>query len=161
MPRRASIAWRIKNKGMPYLIPIASVVFILDRLTKFLVLKYMVRGQEIKIIPGVLHLVLVMNRGAAFGLLGRMAPLVILFSVAAVLCIIFYLGHKKAPDKVLSVALAAILGGALGNLTDRILYGHVIDFIDLRVWPVFNVADSFITIGAAILIWKLVFRGKS
>ncbi len=141
---------------MPYLIPIASVVLILDRLTKLLALKYMVRGQEVKIIPGVLHLTLVVNKGAAFGLLGRMTPLVIFFSVAAIICIVIYLSRNKTPERVMSVALAAILGGALGNLTDRILYGHVIDFIDFRVWPVFNVADSFITVGAAILIWKLM-----
>lgn len=146
---------------MLYLIPIAAFVIVLDRLTKWLVLQNMTGGREIKILPGILHLNLVLNRGAAFGLFDGMAPFLILASIAAISCIILYVSNKRAPDKVLSVGLAMILGGAAGNLIDRLFYGHVVDFIDLRVWPVFNVADSFITIGAVVLGSRIILNQKS
>jgi len=142
---------------MTYIIPIASLVFILDRLTKILALKALSEGREIRVLPGAFHLTLVLNKGAAFGLFSRMTPVLILFAVISIFCMIVYLGRKRVSDTFQAIGLAMILGGALGNLTDRIFYGYVIDFIDLRVWPVFNVADSFITIGAAVLIINMLF----
>ena len=146
---------------MTYIIPIASLVFILDRLTKILALNALSGDREIRVLPGAFHLTLVLNKGAAFGLFSRMTPALILFAVISIFCIIAYLGKKRVSDIFQAICLAMILGGALGNLTDRLFYGYVIDFIDLRVWPVFNIADSFITIGAAILILNMLLSQKS
>jgi len=146
---------------MTYIIPIASLVFILDRLTKILALKALLGGREIRVLPEAFHLTLVLNKGAAFGLFSRMTPILILFATISIFCIIVYLGRKRATDTLQATGLAMILGGALGNLTDRLFYGYVIDFIDLRIWPVFNVADSFITIGAAVLIINMLLSQKS
>lgn len=145
---------------MLYLFPIAAFVIVLDRLTKWLVLQNISGGREIKVLPGVLHFNLVLNEGAAFGLFNGMVPLVILISIAAISSIIIYLGNKKYPDRVMAIGLAMILGGAVGNLIDRLAYGYVIDFIDIRIWPVFNIADSFITIGAVMLGLRIISSKK-
>ncbi len=143
--------------AVSYLIPIVFIVLVLDRASKAAAVAVLAGGREIAVVPGALHLNLVLNKGAAFGLFSRATPLLILFAVMSVFIIVVYLRRGRAPDRMTAVSMAMILGGAVGNLADRVLYGHVIDFIDIRVWPVFNAADSFITIGAAILIWKLAF----
>ena len=127
-------------------------VFILDQLAKFLVLRAISLHQSVPLIKGVLHLTLVNNRGAAFGILQGALPLFIIVSLLAVFFI--YLHLKRDASRLsglYSLALSLILAGALGNLADRLRYGCVIDFIDLRVWPVFNVADCAITAGAILL----------
>ncbi len=130
----------------------ASFIFLLDRLTKGLVLAKMAFGQSIEVLPGIFRLTLVANNGTAFGLFkNQNIALGIISAVIASLIIIYALRHKKKIGFAMSVSLGLILGGATGNLFDRIFYGHVIDFFDFRVWPVFNVADSAITAGTVIL----------
>ena len=99
------------------------------------------------------------NRGAAFGILKDQLPLFIIASVFAVVLIYFNLKGNKH-NKFYAVALSLILAGALGNLIDRILWGHVIDFLDFRIWPVFNIADSSISVGVTLIILfqKYFFR---
>ena len=137
---------------------LAVVVIVLDYLTKVAVLASLAPGESIALAP-FFNLVLVFNKGAAFSFLasqpGWQAPFFIAVAVVAsiVLSVLIY----KNPNKtLLSGGLALILGGALGNLYDRVVYGHVVDFLDFHVagwhWPAFNVADSAITVGAAILI---------
>ncbi|HOU36935.1 MAG TPA: signal peptidase II, partial [Candidatus Omnitrophota bacterium] len=115
-------------------------------------------GGSIPVIKGLFHLTLVHNRGAAFGMFKNQTPLFILTSVVAVL---FILLHLKKSTLLEKFALSLILAGAVGNLIDRVLYGCVIDFIDIHIepyfyWPVFNVADSAITVGACMLGWLLL-----
>ena len=78
--------------------------------------------------------------------------------IVAIFLLVFNIYYYRQNNEVLSriyvVAFSLILGGAVGNLIDRVVYGHVIDFIDFRVWPVFNIADSAITIGAIMIAWK-------
>lgn len=107
-------------------------------------------------IPGVLSLTYLQNTGIAFGLL-RGVPLPVL--VAAALTVIFLLfynwtrpGPARSRDATSRVALGCLLGGAAGNLIDRVRLGHVIDYLDLRVWPVFNLADAAVVIGGALLL---------
>ena len=140
---------------------IASGVFILDRLAKLLATKSLALGQSVNILPCILNFTLVFNKGAAFGLFNNQALLFISLSLVAISAILYYLWKNNVKDPLLSIALALILGGALGNLADRVCLGYVIDFIDLRVWPVFNVADSSITIGATILAIKILSRRDS
>lgn len=133
------------------------VIFILslDQLTKFLVTKNLSLNQSIPVIKGIFHLSLIHNRGGAFGILKNQVPIFILTSIFAIILIYFNLKSSKQ-KKFYSISLSLILAGALGNLIDRLFLGYVIDFLDLRIWPVFNVADSAITIGAVLLGWCIL-----
>lgn len=134
-----------------------SVVFV-DQLSKFFIEKYLAVHHSIAIIPNIFHLSLVHNRGAAFGLLRDQLPLFILTAGVAIVLIYNMLKNQSLRKmSSYSLALSLILGGAIGNLIDRISFGYVIDFLDFRVWPVFNVADSAITVGACIVGWHIIF----
>ena len=136
---------------------IVSAILVLDRLTKFLVSNELNLNNSIPLIKGILYISLVHNRGAAFGFLKNQLPLFIATSLIAIILIWRALKSNRY-SKAYTIALSLILAGALGNLIDRLLYGYVIDFLDFRVWPVFNVADSAITIGAIILGWSILFN---
>jgi len=135
---------------------IAAAVVILDQFTKLIITKNLSLNHPVTVIKGVLSLTLVHNRGAAFGILRNQVPLFVLASIFAVILIFAELRNNKHRP-VYSIALGLILAGALGNLIDRVLFGYVIDFLDFHIWPVFNIADSAITIGAAMLGWILMF----
>ena len=135
---------------------IVSAILVLDRVTKFLVSNELNLNSSIPLIKGIFYISLVHNRGAAFGFLKNQLPLFIATSLIAIILIWRALKSNKY-SKTYTIALSLILAGALGNLVDRLLYGYVIDFLDFRVWPVFNVADSAITIGAIILGWSIIF----
>ena len=137
---------------------VASFVFVLDRVTKIAAAGNLSYGQSIKILPNIFHFTFVLNNGTAFGLLRGQNAALALLSILAITLIIFYLLKHKDLSLVVSLALGLILGGALGNLFDRVRFGYVIDFLDFRVWPVFNIADSAITIGAVILAWNILRR---
>jgi signal peptidase II len=109
----------------------------------------------VTVIPGVLHLTYTTNRGGAFGLFGN-APYLFL-AATLVVCAAIVVASFGVSNRMLALGLGMVLGGALGNLTDRIvrgpgLNGRVVDFIDFRVWPVFNLADAAIVIGAALIL---------
>ena len=136
----------------------ASLVFVLDRLTKIMVVNNIAYGQSIKILPKIFHLTLVLNNGTAFGLFKGQNILFAVFSLLAIILISGYVMTHKNTGFAASAALGLILGGALGNLVDRIKFGHVIDFLDFRIWPVFNIADSALTVGTFVLIIILCTR---
>ncbi|OIP06451.1 MAG: signal peptidase II [Betaproteobacteria bacterium CG2_30_59_46] len=138
---------------------LSAVVIALDQLTKQWVSQSLAFGEAIPVMPS-FNLVLAHNTGAAFSFLaGAGGWQRGFFSVIAVVAagVIVHLLRKHHEEKIFSLALALILGGALGNLIDRILLGHVVDFLDFYVqgyhWPAFNVADMAITGGAGLLIW--------
>jgi signal peptidase II len=127
-------------------------ILLLDQLTKIIVVKNLALNQSIPVIKGVFNISLVYNRGAAFGLLKNQLPLFIATAVLSIILIVRALNSKKQRlNRLYSVSLCLILAGAVGNLIDRMFFGYVIDFLDFHVWPVFNVADSAITVGAIIL----------
>lgn len=134
------------------------IIIGLDQSSKFIFNNNLVLNQSNPVIKGFFYLTLVHNRGAAFGILKNQLPLFILTSIFAI--ILIYLNLKKsAGNRKLSLnglALGLILAGATGNLIDRLVFGYVIDFLDFCVWPVFNVADSAITVGAILLGWSLL-----
>ena len=136
----------------------ASIVFVLDRITKIMVVNSISYGQSIKVLPKVFHLTLVLNNGTAFGLFKGQNILFAVFSLLAIIVIAGYVMTHKNTGFAVSLALGLIFGGALGNLVDRIRFGHVIDFLDFRIWPVFNIADSALTAGTSILIIILCTR---
>lgn len=136
---------------------IVFAILSLDQLSKFIITRYLSQNQTIPLIKGVFHLTLIHNRGAAFGILKNQVPLFIFTSILAI--ILIYVSLKKNKHrKAYSVALSLILAGALGNLIDRLFFGYVIDFLDFRIWPVFNIADSAITIAALLLGWEILFK---
>jgi signal peptidase II len=133
----------------------AIVVVVLDQITKAVALAALDEGRPSHAIDGVLYWTLQRNPGAAFGIFRR-AP--VLFTVLAIaISIVILVAAPRVRDRVNAVALGLVLGGALGNLGDRLFRppgpfrGRVIDFIDFRVWPAFNVADAGVVIGALLL----------
>ena len=137
---------------------LAAAIVVADQLTKWVVLANFAHGER-RVITEFLNLVLVYNKGAAFSMLadasGWQTPLLIAFALAAA-GIVSYLIVRNPGKRLLCLGLALILGGALGNVIDRLRYGHVVDFLDFHAmgwhWPAFNVADSGITVGAVLLI---------
>ena len=132
----------------------AVVVYALDRVTKLWAEAALAGRPPIEVVPGVLSLNYTTNSGGAFGL-GRSAPWVFAGATVLVSLVIVFVSFRL-DRRPLAVALGLILGGALGNLTDRALNGpglsgSVTDFIDLQVWPVFNLADGAIVTGAVLL----------
>ncbi len=138
---------------------IVSAILLLDQASKFLVSKNLFYNQSLPVIKGVFYISLVHNRGAAFGILKNQLWLFIATSLFAVTLILFNLRENRL-NRIYQFSLGLILAGALGNLIDRLLHGYVIDFLDFRIWPVFNVADSAITVGAVLLGWKILFKVK-
>lgn len=133
----------------------ASAVFIADRIAKFFVLRNFTEGQSLKVFPGVFHITFVLNNGIAFGLFKGKSALFAMFSLVAILLIIIYAWKLKSVSPLVTIGLGLILGGAAGNLFDRLTTGYIIDFFDFRIWPVFNIADSAITVGVMMLAVKL------
>ncbi len=145
------------SKAWPWFLGSAAVV-IADQLTKWLALASLAPGER-RELTGFLNLVLWFNKGAAFSFLsdapGWQTPLLVAFAVGAAIVVSVLLVRSPA-KRLFAGGLALILGGAVGNVIDRLRFGHVVDFIDLHAagwhWPAFNVADSAITVGAVLLI---------
>ncbi|MDI6758664.1 MAG: signal peptidase II [Candidatus Omnitrophota bacterium] len=136
------------------------IILSLDQLTKFIVTQNLYLNQSLPVVKGIFHISLIHNRGAAFGILKNQAPVFfIVTAIFAIILICFDLS-KNSLKKVYSISLSLILAGALGNLIDRLFFGYVIDFLDFRIWPVFNIADSAITIGAIMLGWLILKDSK-
>ena len=135
---------------------IASFIVIIDRVTKYFLFNSLAEGQSIKVIPGFFHLTLVLNTGTAFGLFRDRTDFFIILSTLVIALVCFYMRCNRNKDILLTISLGLIVGGAVGNLIDRIAFGYVIDFLDFRIWPVFNLADSAITVGAVFLAVKIL-----
>ena len=135
---------------------LAAAAIALDQITKAVAVAALATGESRPVIDGVLHWTLQRNPGAAFGLFQRFPVVftVLAFIVTGAIVIV----SRRVTDDSHGIALGLILGGALGNLIDRlarppgVFRGHVIDFIDFRVWPVFNLADASIVVGAFLLL---------
>lgn len=134
---------------------IALVMFGADQLTKWFVMGHIpeegrpLLGHWIMLHPTV-------NTGGAFSILSSRNELFIIVATLAAIGVATVFHRLPRVDLVLGAGLALTMGGALGNLLDRVVYGHVRDFIDLQVWPIFNVADSCICVGMAFLAWRML-----
>jgi signal peptidase II len=147
----------------------AGAVVLLDLATKALVVGGLHLGDSVPVIPGLFNIVFVLNPGAAFGFLAGLPPdlrrpFFIVISLAAIALIVVYRMRYLADKRLASLALALILGGALGNLIDRLRYGMVVDFLDLYLgsyhWPAFNVADSAISVGVGLMLLEMVLEWR-
>jgi len=149
-----------------YFFLIAAIVLLLDRMAKWAVASNIALHDSVAVIPGLFHLTHVENTGAAFGLFAESSAqwkvgALVSFSVIALVIVSALLWKNSHALSTTTIGLSLILGGATGNLWDRMMTGHVVDFLDFYVgsyhWPAFNVADSAIVIGAILLVSEIVF----
>lgn len=147
-----------KNAGLMLWLGVAVVVVLLDQVTKITMTRLLAYGQA-EYVNHYLNLVMVYNKGAAFSFLSDQSGWQRYFFsalAAGVSIFIVWMLNRNANERLFCWSLSLILGGAVGNLIDRLAYGHVIDFLDFHLnawhWPAFNVADSAITIGAALFV---------
>jgi signal peptidase II len=149
-------------RRLPWLLLISAAIIFVDRLTKAVVATHIPLGKGIPVVPNVLRITHWLNEGAAFSLFADSASpntvrwALISFSALAALAVLIAMVRLGSQFTVTTIALALIFAGALGNLHDRIVYGSVVDFIEVHIfsyhWPDFNVADSSIVIGACLLL---------
>ena len=148
------------------LMMVSGTIIVADQISKMIILRSIPLYETIPVIPGFFNMTHIHNPGGAFGFMAGQGPEVrsLLFlamsSLAAVVVVFFYL-RTPAAYSWLSTALLLIFGGAIGNMIDRFRFGEVVDFLDFYAggyhWPAFNVADSGITVGMAILVYHLLF----
>ncbi|MBM3243217.1 MAG: signal peptidase II [Candidatus Omnitrophica bacterium] len=142
------------------MIPITVfLILALDQLTKFLITENLALHESIPVVNGIFSLTLIHNRGAAFGIFKNQLYLFVFVSLVTI-CLIFFVLKNNRSNRLYSFSLSLVLGGALGNLIDRVFLGYVVDFLDFHIWPVFNVADSAITCGTFILGWLIIKPNK-
>lgn len=140
---------------------------IIDQLVKSYIRSTMALHESVSVIPGFFSITHGTNPGAAFGFLAKAPPpfrtfFLVIVSIVAIALILYFIVKNKATDNLLTLSLSLIMGGAVGNLIDRVRAGEVTDFLDFSIasyhWPAFNMADSFISVGAVILIYEIFKR---
>jgi len=158
----------LKRDYYLFIIPALIIVFI-DQASKWLAFNLLKPNQIYPVLPDFFNLVLVKNKGMAFGILNQSRAgfffyFLLATTIAAVGAVIFFFFRIKGNQKWLTAGLSLILGGALGNLIDRLRLGYVIDFLDFFVksyhWPAFNIADSAITVGTVWLMLNILSGNK-
>ena len=150
-----------EKQSVPYFILLTTTIVALDQLSKLLILTHLYPGELSPVIPGFFNLTLTFNYGAAFGLWSWLPDGVRQITLAGTIClalvvVFFFLFQPAYRNRPARAALAGILGGAIGNVIDRANHGAVVDFLDVYIgknhWPAFNLADSAICLGVAILL---------
>ncbi|MDT0147044.1 MULTISPECIES: signal peptidase II [Priestia] len=143
---------------------IALAVILIDQVTKWMIVKEMYYGQSITIIENFLYITSHRNRGAAWGILQGQMWFFYLITVVVVVGLIIYIQKLKKQDKWFGIALALMLGGAIGNFIDRVVRKEVVDFVNTYIFtydfPIFNVADSALVVGVIIMFIMTLFEGK-
>jgi len=145
----------IEKKKALIIFLVSFLILILDQLIKFVIIKKIPLNSSISVIPKIFSLSHIHNYGAAFGIFQNSSQLLLWFSIIIV-GIILYIYDRIPKEKIVQILVALVLGGTLGNLIDRIRFGYVIDFLNFKIWPAFNLADSAITIGIIGLIIYLM-----
>jgi len=135
---------------------IALSLLFLDQFSKYLIRQELAVAESIPVINRIFHITYVENRGIAFGLFPQGHSLFIIISLIIILVVVFFERKKVLKSPWERFCLGLVLGGALGNVIDRLRFGFVIDFLDFRVWPVFNLADSGVCIGGILMAFFLL-----
>ena len=141
---------------MPILI-LAVVVVILDQWSKYYVQSQMSLGMSIPVIPEIFHLTYILNPGAAFGILENQRFFFVVIAVAMIATVVYLYPRLPSKPLLLRLGIGLMVGGAVGNVIDRIKTGYVVDFFDFRIWPIFNIADIAIVVGVSCIVYTLVF----
>lgn len=152
---------KLKDKNILWLI--STIVVFIDILSKILVKNFLLLGHKNKIIDNFFYITYVKNTGAAWSIFSSVTILITIITLIIVAILIYYIINHTL-NKIETVSYALILGGAIGNLLNRIMYGYVIDFLDFKIfnydYPIFNIADISIVIGVFLLIIAMI-RGES
>ena len=136
---------------------IIVIAVALDQLVKYLVVHGMALGESIPVIDGVFHITRFHNTGAAFSSFEGQRILLIALPCVLIAAGLIYMWRHKDASRMLLIPVAMIIGGGIGNLIDRACLGYVVDMFDFRVFPIFNVADSFVTVGCILLCIYILF----
>ncbi len=136
-----------------------AALLLLDQITKWIVLNTLTKVDTVALIDGIFHFTYCENRGAAFGIMQNRVWFFVVITIAVFIAVIWYMIKYKPKNKWLIFSLTLLMGGALGNFVDRIFRGYVVDFLDFRLinFPIFNVADCFVVIGAILLACYMIF----
>jgi len=154
------------KRFLPYA-ALSGLVILIDQVTKALIVKHVPFYGSVKVIPGFFNLTHIHNKGAILGIFNSAKTsgipiLLLLLNAAALALVLYYFSKTSEKERAARIGLSLIVGGALGNVIDRIARGFVVDFLEMYAgkfhWPTYNVADSCITIGAVILIFSVIFR---
>ena len=139
------------------------IVFFLilaDQAIKFFVVSCMELGESVPVFTGIFHITYIENPGAAFGLFANQRLIFIVAGVFVIAAACLMYRRLMSEKAIIRWGVALLLGGAVGNLIDRVRIGGVIDFLDFRIWPVFNIADIGICVGVALLIYALIYDAE-
>jgi signal peptidase II len=144
---------------------VTLIVFIIDQFTKWIIRLSIKTGDGITIIPYLFNIIHSRNRGAAFGIFQNYSQYLTVITFVAVFLILYLFITTPKNDKLLRISYGMILGGALGNLYDRIINGYVTDFLDFHIgqysWPTFNIADSSISIAIVLIIYDAIQKERA
>jgi len=152
----ASAGAATPGQSYGWLLGVAALVLALDQLSKALIVHHMLLNESIPLLGPVVSLTRRLNTGGAFGVLQGNRVLLCLVSGAVAAGLIIMGPRLAGGSRAVLAGLGMVLGGAAGNLVDRVRLGHVVDFIDFHFWPVFNIADTAITVGALLIVVVLV-----
>ena len=158
-------SWDSPRLRYGFLAVVAGLTFVVDQITKTIVMATMRVGDVIPVLPPFLDLHYITNRGVAFGLFARLGDIFVPIAIVIMSVIFWYYRSLRQRRLWLRTALGLQLGGALGNLLDRLRFGAVVDFVDFHIdainfhFAIFNVADSAIVVGVGILLVSLLFQG--
>jgi len=141
---------------MFYAVLLALAVVLFDQVSKLYIEAYMSVGSSVPVVNNVFHITLVLNPGAAFGILEHQQWFFIVVALLLFAAVAFFYRRLALLSQTLRLGVALFVGGALGNLIDRIRLGCVVDFFDFRIWPVFNVADTAIVLGVGLIGWGML-----
>lgn len=145
---------------MPIMIFIFVIVLV-DQLSKFYIQETMTPGMSLPVVADLFHITYILNPGAAFGILENQRTLFILIAALLLISFVYYYPKLRSDRLSLKIGATLLVGGAAGNLIDRIQTGYVVDFIDFRIWPIFNVADMAIVGGVGVMICAMLFMDKA
>lgn len=128
------------------------ILVIIDQLSKYYIQSTMMLGESIPVWEDIFHITYILNSGAAFGMMANQTAFFIVLALAIVGAVIYFYPTIRRESRVMKIGIGLLLGGAIGNLIDRVHIGMVVDFFDFRIWPIFNIADIGIVCGAGIIL---------
>lgn len=139
---------------------LAVVIVIIDQLSKFYIQGHMVIGMSTPVIQDVFHITYILNPGAAFGLFEHQTAFFVIIAICMCLAAIYFYPQIPKHHQLVRAGMGLMVGGAIGNVIDRINTGYVVDFFDLRIWPIFNIADIGIVCGVGCIIFSILYLYK-
>ena len=139
---------------------LALFIVVIDQLFKFYIQTHMALGMSIPVIQDVFHITYILNPGAAFGLFENQTAFFVIIAVCMVVAAICLYPRIPEQYRLLRFATGLVVGGAMGNVIDRIKTGYVVDFFDFRIWPIFNIADVGIVCGVGCILFTIIYLYK-